>query len=92
LNLKLATTAPVVVGADAGLEHSGYQGGAGGRADRCGDRSIRKAHPVTAEFVQNGSFHQGFAIETIVLGLILDHNPQNVGQWPGGKGRKGSKE
>jgi len=92
LNLKLATTTPVVVGTDAGLEHSGDQGGAGGRTDRCGDRCVGEAHPVLAKFVQNGSFHQGFAIETIVLGLVLDHDPQDIGQWTGDHGREGGKK
>ena len=82
LNLHLATTTPVVVGSNAGLEHSRYEGRAGGRTDRSGDRGVGKAHPILAKFVQNRSFHQGFAIETIVLGLVLDHNPQDVGQWP----------
>ena len=92
LDLHLPPSASVVVSADAGLEHSGDEGRTSGRTDRSGDRGIRKAHPVLAKFVQNGRLHQSFAIETIVLGLILDHDPQNIGQWPGGKGRKGSKE
>ena len=80
LNLHFAPPTPVVVCADARLVHSRYEGRTGGRADRSGDRGIGKAHPVLAKFVQNGSFHQGFAIETIVLGLVLDHDPQDVGQ------------
>jgi hypothetical protein len=77
--------APVVVGADARLLHSRYQGRACGRADRSGDRRVGKTHSVFAEIVKNWSFHQRFAIETIVLRLILEHDPQDIGQWSGDK-------
>lgn len=75
LNLQFATTTAVVVGANTDLEHSGYQCGAGGRADRSGNRCVGEPHSVFAQPVKNRGFNQGFAIETIVLGLVLDHDP-----------------
>ena len=92
LNFQFATPTPVMMGADTGLEHSGYQGGAGGRADRGGDRCVGEAHSVFTQPVNNRGFHQGLSIETVVLGLVLDHDPQDVWQWPGDHGREGSKK